>query len=96
MSKKKALLYELVNDEKLFKYITIRYVNTCHENVSVIIMKSGALCLPTPAMRLVTWNVNGLRSLGPGGSDFTARLEALAADVVCLQETKVTRGSTTY
>ena len=38
-------------------------------------------------MRLVTWNVNGLRScLGKGFLDFAARVDA---DVICLQETKL-------
>ena len=38
-------------------------------------------------MRLVTWNVNGLRScLGKGFLDFAARADA---DVLCLQETKL-------
>lgn len=40
-------------------------------------------------MRLVSWNVNGLRScLGKG---FCAALETLRADIVCLQETKLGR-----
>ena len=35
-------------------------------------------------MRLVTWNVNGLRAcLGKGFLDFAARVDA---DVICLQE----------
>ena len=38
-------------------------------------------------MRLVTWNVNGLRAcLGKGFLDFAARADA---DVFCLQETKL-------
>ena len=38
-------------------------------------------------MRLVTWNVNGLRAcLGKGFLDFAARVDA---DVFCLQETKL-------
>ena len=38
-------------------------------------------------MRLVTWNVNGLRAcLGKGFLDFAARVDA---DVICLQETKL-------
>ena len=40
-------------------------------------------------MRLVTWNVNGLRAcLGKGFLDFFQRVDA---DVVCLQETKLQR-----
>lgn len=38
-------------------------------------------------MRLVTWNVNGLRSLVR--SDFEAWLAATGFDVICLQEAKV-------
>lgn len=38
-------------------------------------------------MKLVSWNVNGLRSAFSKG--FTATLQHLAADLVCLQETKV-------
>ena len=38
-------------------------------------------------MRLVSWNVNGLRAcLGKGFLDFCA---VAAADVICLQETKM-------
>ncbi len=44
---------------------------------------------PSQIMRIVTWNINGVRSLG-GGEEFAKRLEGLGADVVCLQETKVT------
>ncbi|XP_028568962.2 DNA-(apurinic or apyrimidinic site) endonuclease 2 [Podarcis muralis] len=41
-------------------------------------------------MRLASWNVNGLRAgLGPAG--LRPLLDSLGADVVCLQETKVTR-----
>ena len=40
-------------------------------------------------MRLVTWNVNGLRAcLGKGFLDFAARADA---DEICLQETKIGR-----
>ena len=38
-------------------------------------------------MRLVSWNVNGLRAcLNKGFLDF---VDALDADVICLQETKL-------
>ena len=41
-------------------------------------------------MRLVSWNVNGLRAvLGKG---FTESFRALNADVFCLQETKLQEG----
>ena len=44
-------------------------------------------------MRLVTWNVNGLRAcLGKGFLDFFQRVDA---DVVCLQETKLQPGQLT-
>ena len=38
-------------------------------------------------MRLVTWNINGIRSLK---SDWKDVLSSLDADIICLQETKVT------
>ena len=41
-------------------------------------------------MKLVSWNVNGLRSCLKNG--FTASMLALDADVICLQETKMERG----
>ena len=38
-------------------------------------------------MRLISWNVNGLRScLGKGFLDFCALADA---DIICLQETKM-------
>lgn len=41
-------------------------------------------------MRLVSWNVNGLRAvLGKG---FMENFEALNADIFCLQETKLQEG----
>ncbi|KAG8129832.1 hypothetical protein E2320_016521 [Naja naja] len=41
-------------------------------------------------MRLVTWNVNGLRA-GAGSAGLRQLLDSLGADLVCLQETKITR-----
>ncbi|XP_039222000.1 DNA-(apurinic or apyrimidinic site) endonuclease 2 [Crotalus tigris] len=41
-------------------------------------------------MRLVTWNVNGLRA-GAGSAGLRPLLDSLGADVICLQETKITR-----
>ncbi len=38
-------------------------------------------------MRLVTWNINGIRSLKVDWKDV---LSSLDADIICLQETKVT------
>lgn len=41
-------------------------------------------------MKLVSWNVNGLRAaLGRG---FTDAVKGLDADVICLQETKMEQG----
>ena len=40
-------------------------------------------------MRILTWNINGIRSLAAVGSWKTA-LNTVNADIVCLQETKVT------
>ena len=43
-----------------------------------------------PTMKLVSWNVNGLRAcLGKGFQDV---FDTLAADVFCLQETKMQPG----
>ena len=41
-------------------------------------------------MRLVSWNVNGLRACMKKG--FEASCAALDADVYCLQETKIQEG----
>ncbi|XP_066473360.1 DNA-(apurinic or apyrimidinic site) endonuclease 2 [Tiliqua scincoides] len=41
-------------------------------------------------MRLVSWNVNGLRA-GAGSAGLRRLLDSLGADVICLQETKITR-----
>ena len=37
-------------------------------------------------MKIVSWNVNGIRAVMK--KDFAESLEALDADVLCLQETK--------
>ena len=43
-------------------------------------------------LRLVTWNVNGLRAvLLRLGQRLPQLLESFEADIVCLQETKLTR-----
>ncbi|KAM8829919.1 DNA-(apurinic or apyrimidinic site) endonuclease 2 [Synchiropus picturatus] len=39
-------------------------------------------------MRIVTWNINGIRTFGGGIKE---ALDSLGADIVCVQETKVTR-----
>jgi len=38
-------------------------------------------------LRILTWNINGIRSL----EDFQERLQQCEADIICIQETKVTR-----
>jgi len=38
-------------------------------------------------LKILTWNINGIRSL----EDFEDRLQQLEADIICVQETKVTR-----
>ncbi|KAK8400510.1 hypothetical protein O3P69_003284 [Scylla paramamosain] len=40
------------------------------------------------SLRILSWNINGLRSLKIGMKEFLTSLEA---DIICLQETKVTR-----
>ena len=49
--------------------------------------KDGLDVLAVGGLRILTWNINGIRSL----ADFPKVLQELPADVVCLQETKVTR-----
>lgn len=39
-------------------------------------------------MKILTWNINGIRSLKVDWKDVLASLDA---DIVCLQETKVSR-----
>ena len=39
-------------------------------------------------MRILTWNVNGIRSFDGKWKDIMTNLDA---DIVCVQETKVTR-----
>ena len=39
-------------------------------------------------MKIVTWNVNGIRSFDGKWKEV---LEKLQADIICIQETKVTR-----
>lgn len=39
-------------------------------------------------MKIVTWNINGIRTFGGG---IKKALDSLGADIICVQETKVTR-----
>lgn len=46
-------------------------------------------------MKIVSWNINGLRAIlrgnsGPG-QNLKSFLDGLGADVICFQETKATR-----
>ncbi|XP_005112838.1 DNA-(apurinic or apyrimidinic site) endonuclease 2 [Aplysia californica] len=41
-------------------------------------------------MKVLTWNINGIRA-GRGKTSLKVLLDSLAADIICLQETKVTR-----
>lgn len=44
-------------------------------------------------MNIVSWNVNGLkRLLDQSGQSLEAMLDSLNGDIICLQETKLTRG----
>ena len=45
-------------------------------------------------MRLVSWNVNGLRAVLK--KDFAAQFAALDADVFCVQETKMQPGQAEF
>ena len=44
-------------------------------------------------MKIVTWNVNGIRSFDNKWKDTICSLDA---DIICVQETKVTRKSKIY
>lgn len=41
-------------------------------------------------MKILTWNINGIRAASRD-SPLKKLLDSLEADVICLQETKVTR-----
>jgi len=50
----------------------------------------GATSIPS-TMRVVSWNVNGLRAtLKSSGRGLKALLDSLQADIICFQETKAT------
>ena len=42
---------------------------------------------PSSGLRIFTWNVNGIRSF----EDFPERLQNIDADIICIQETKVSK-----
>ena len=42
-------------------------------------------------VKIVTWNVNGIRSLYKDASAMKEGLDLLDGDIICLQETKITR-----
>jgi exonuclease III len=42
-------------------------------------------------VKIVTWNVNGIRSLYKDASAMKEGLDSLDGDIICLQETKITR-----
>ena len=44
-----------------------------------------AQTLPADKLRLMTWNMNGVRSF----DDFQDRITNSGADIICIQETKV-------
>eukprot|EP00953_Heterococcus_sp_UTEX-ZZ885_P017006 9550-Heterococcus_DN1.PRE.1 len=48
------------------------------------------------AVQLVCWNVNGLTSCVRSFGDLPAMLSQLGADILCMQEVKLTRRSLTY
>lgn len=41
-------------------------------------------------VKIVTWNVNGIRSLYKDASAMKEGLDSLDGDIICLQETKIT------
>ena len=46
-------------------------------------------------IKLISWNVNGLRACHARG-DFTGALDGLGADIFCVQETKMQRGQADF
>jgi AP endonuclease-2 len=42
-------------------------------------------------VKIITWNVNGIRSLYKDAAVIKEGLDSLDADIICLQETKITR-----
>ena len=46
---------------------------------------AAAETVPEPGLSILTWNLNGLRSI----LDFPGWLAGCGADIICLQETKV-------
>ena len=53
-------------------------------------MRDTVLCpYPSSKMKIVSWNVNGLRaSIKNSGTDLKGLLDRLDADIICFQETK--------
>jgi AP endonuclease-2 len=43
------------------------------------------------SVKIITWNVNGIRSLYKDASAMKEGLDSLDGDIICLQETKITR-----
>ena len=58
----------------------------------------GVVCVLCEIMKVVSWNVNGLRATLKGGSsqDLRGLLDGLGADIICFQETKATRVNRLY
>lgn len=46
-------------------------------------------------MKIMTWNINGIRSIKKGKS-LKSLFDALDVDIICLQETKVTSKLTVF
>lgn len=44
-------------------------------------------------VKIITWNVNGIRSLYKDAAFIKKGLDSLDGDIICLQETKITRTS---
>jgi AP endonuclease-2 len=42
-------------------------------------------------VKIITWNVNGIRSLYKDAAAVKEGLDSLDGDIICLQETKITR-----
>ena len=59
------------------------------KNIKVAVRMRGTVKHGGGSMKIVSWNVNGLRaSLKNSGTDLKVFLDRLDADVICFQETK--------
>ncbi|CAM9824492.1 unnamed protein product, partial [Phaeothamnion confervicola] len=56
-------------------------------------LEDGEMSNSNAGCRIVTWNVNGLRSVSAEGGGLPSLLASLDAEIICFQETKVVRSA---